>query len=67
MAHPFPAGVPAMTEETVFTAALEKGTPAERAAFLDEACCGDVALRERVEALLQSDAEAGSFLETPAV
>jgi eukaryotic-like serine/threonine-protein kinase len=56
-----------MTEETLFTAALGKRTPAERAAFLDEACSGDVALRQRVEALLQSHAEAGTFLETPAV
>src|SRR5437763_11310552 len=56
-----------MTEETVFTAALEKRTPAERAAFLDEAWSGDWALRERVEALLRSDAQAGTFLQTPAV
>jgi WD40 repeat protein len=56
-----------MAEETVFAAALEKGTPAERAAFLDEACAGDPALRARVEALLRSHAEAGGFLGTPAV
>ena len=40
-----------MTEETVFALALEKGTRAERAVFLDEACAGDAALRTRVEAL----------------
>jgi uncharacterized protein (TIGR03067 family) len=53
-----------MTEETIFTAALAK-TPAERAAYLEEACAGDVELRQRVEGLLHSHEEAGSFLETP--
>src|SRR4051812_17435558 len=55
-----------MTEETLFAAALEKQTPAERAAFLDDACSGDVALRQRLEALLQSH-EHAEFLNTPAV
>jgi hypothetical protein len=56
-----------MTEETVFAAALEKSNPAEREAYLDEACSGDAALRQRVEALLDSHAEAGGFLQTPAI
>ena len=55
-----------MTEETLFAAALEKGTPAERAAFLNEACAGDAALKRRVEALLASHDQAG-FLRMPAV
>jgi eukaryotic-like serine/threonine-protein kinase len=55
-----------MTEETLFAAALEKGMPAERATFLDEACAGDEALRRRVAALLESHDHAG-FLGTPAV
>ena len=55
-----------MTEETLFTAALEKATPAERAAWLDEACAGDSALRRRVEALLESHAQT-AFLMTPAI
>src|ERR1019366_1678821 len=38
----------------------------ERAAFLDGACAGDSALRERVEELLQASDEAGAFLESPA-
>jgi hypothetical protein len=41
-----------MTEETIFLAALEKNT-AERQAFLDEACGADVALRARVQLLLE--------------
>jgi WD40 repeat protein/serine/threonine protein kinase len=54
-----------VSEETIFTAALEKATKAERAAFLEEACAGDEALRRRVEALLLSHDEF-EFLRTPA-
>jgi WD40 repeat protein len=50
-----------MQERTIFLDALEKDDPAERAAYLDEACGGDLALRQRVEALLQSHAQAGDF------
>ncbi len=55
-----------MTEETLFAAALEKVTPDERSAFLDDACAGDAAMRLRVEALLQSHEQA-DFLNKPAV
>jgi hypothetical protein len=58
--------VTTVTEETLFAAALEKGTHAERAAFLKEACAGDPVLRRRVEALLESH-EQTEFLRTPAV
>jgi serine/threonine-protein kinase len=54
-----------MTEETLFAQALEKADPAQRAAFLDEACAGDPALRARLEALLGSHERAGSFLKPP--
>jgi tRNA A-37 threonylcarbamoyl transferase component Bud32 len=56
-----------MTEETIFLAALEKATPAERAAYLDAACAGDPGLRARVEALLRSHASPDSFLNRPAI
>jgi serine/threonine protein kinase/tetratricopeptide (TPR) repeat protein len=39
----------------------------ERAAFLDQACAGDEALRRELELLLRADREAGSFIEAPAV
>ena len=52
--------------EAIFFAALEKGSPQERAAYLDEACAGDPDLRRRVETLLAAQAQAGSFLEQPA-
>jgi eukaryotic-like serine/threonine-protein kinase len=40
--------------------------PAERAAFLDEACGGDAHLRNEVESLIVSHGRATSFIETPA-
>src|SRR5262245_54150436 len=52
--------------EAVFFAALEKGSPPERAACLDEACAADPDLRRRVEKMLAAQAQAGSFLEHPA-
>ena len=52
--------------EDIFLAALEKGTPEERAAFLNAACKDDVDLRRRVERLLKAHPRAGGFLEGPA-
>jgi hypothetical protein len=51
--------------ESIFFAALEKTSPAERAAYLDEACQGDTDLRRRVERLLEAHPQVGSFLEPP--
>ncbi|MCA1617142.1 MAG: serine/threonine protein kinase, partial [Acidobacteria bacterium] len=48
----------------VFESALER-EPRERAAFLDQVCDSDEALRKEVESLLNSFTE--SFMETPAV
>src|SRR6516162_3153371 len=55
-----------MNESQVFTNALKLGTPAERAAYLDEACAGDPQLRAGVEALLQAHASDPAFLEQAA-
>src|SRR5829696_6376197 len=52
----------AMDEASLFAAALERPTLAQRRAFLDEACGGDVRLRERVERLLAADGHAEGFL-----
>src|SRR5262245_649876 len=55
-----------MTEREVFEGALE--LPAgERAAFLAGACGADMALRQRVEALLGQHDRAGNFLEAPPI
>jgi serine/threonine protein kinase/tetratricopeptide (TPR) repeat protein len=56
-----------MSEDSVFAAALSKRTAAERAAYLDEACKGNAALRQEVEALLQAHDQAGGFLAEPLV
>jgi WD40 repeat protein/serine/threonine protein kinase len=55
-----------MRERAIFFEALDRDDPTERAAYLDEACAGDTALRQRIEALLQSHAGAGNFLDRPA-
>ena len=39
--------------------------PADRAAYLDQACLGDLALRAEVESLLEADQKRGRFLELP--
>jgi hypothetical protein len=52
--------------EAIFFAALEKTSPPERAAYLDEACAGDADLRRRVDRMLAAQARAGNFLEQPA-
>jgi serine/threonine protein kinase len=51
--------------ESIFFAALEKTNPAERAAYLDEACHGDSDLRRRVERLLEAHPQVGNFLQQP--
>src|SRR5256884_833490 len=51
-------------EEALFTLAVEKPA-AERAAFLDRECSGDVELRQRIEALLGAHDKAGEFLNEP--
>src|SRR5437764_12197579 len=52
--------------DAIFFAALEKSSHQERAAYLDGACAGDPGCRRRVEKMLAAQAQAGSFLESPA-
>src|SRR6516225_2100478 len=53
--------------EELYHAALER-KEGGRAAFLEQACAGDEALRQRVESLLAHYAQASSrFLEEPAL
>jgi hypothetical protein len=54
-----------MNERTIFEEALERSEPAERSLYLDAACAGDAALRQRVETLLRSHEQAGAFLGRP--
>jgi hypothetical protein len=55
-----------MNEREIFIEALKKETPAERAAYLDEACAGNAELRRGVEELLRAEEGLGDFLEPPA-
>jgi WD40 repeat protein/serine/threonine protein kinase len=55
-----------MSEEEIFHEALARGSPEERAAYLDQACAGDPTQRAAVEALLRANVGAGGFLEPPA-
>jgi hypothetical protein len=56
-----------MTEREIFLGALDRKGARARAAYLDAACAGRPALRQRVEALLRSHREAGDFLGVPAL
>ena len=51
--------------DRIFQGALQCDSE-EREAFLNSACGGDAELRSRVDALISSDQEAGSFIERPA-
>jgi eukaryotic-like serine/threonine-protein kinase len=52
--------------ERLYHAALERGEE-ERAAFLTGACGGDEELRREVESLLEHEAEAEHFIDSPAL
>lgn len=49
--------------ETLFESAIERD-PAERAAFLDQACGDDVTIRREVESLLEHHQPTGRFIPT---
>jgi hypothetical protein len=51
-----------MRERTIFIEALEYDSPERRSEYLDSACAKDAALRQRVEALLESHQQASGFL-----
>ncbi len=53
-----------MSERELFIAALQEN-PHERAAFLDQACASDPALRYRVQVLLKAHEMAGGILDLP--
>jgi serine/threonine protein kinase len=51
--------------EAIYYTALEKKSPEEQRAYLEEVCGEDKELLGRVEALLKAHDEAGSFLQAP--
>src|SRR5437764_869030 len=46
----------------IFNETLEIEDPKQRAEYLAQACCGDTALRQNVEELIQANGDAGRFL-----
>lgn len=56
---------PILSEESIFADAVEIGSAAERAAFLDRACGDNPALRAGVEALLRVHERSGDLLDLP--
>src|SRR5207248_6799423 len=56
----------AMTERTIFLAALDIDDPSERAAYVDRACGADAGLRGQVENLLKAHGQSGEFMDQPA-
>ena len=55
---------PPNSEVAILNTALELRAT-ERAACLDQACAGDAALRQQVEALIHAHDKAEGFLEAP--
>src|SRR5262249_39353592 len=51
--------------EPLFAAAVALATAQERAAYLDQACAGDPALRARLDALLRAHDQTGHLLDQP--
>jgi serine/threonine protein kinase/WD40 repeat protein len=51
--------------ESIFSAAVQKDSAEERAAFLHDACGGNDDLRRQVERLLNAVPKIGSFMEKP--
>src|SRR5262245_17023591 len=54
-----------MNEEAIFHEALARGSPGDRAAYLEQACAGEPTLRAAVEALLRANVGASGFLDPP--
>lgn len=58
-------GDPSRIKE-IFLAALERGSPADRAAYLCDACAGDAGLLRRIETMLQAHDRPDRLLDRPA-
>ena len=55
-----------MNEEEIFHEALALSLPEARAAYLEQACAGDPAMRASIEALLRANEGASGFMGRPA-
>src|SRR5258707_11825089 len=60
------SGIPPVTERSLFLDLLEMDDPAQRSAYLEQACAGSPEMRSQVEQLLSAHDMAGKFMERPA-
>jgi serine/threonine protein kinase/formylglycine-generating enzyme required for sulfatase activity len=51
--------------EWILSAAVEMKSEAERRKFVEDACAGDVQLKERLDELIENHFHAGTFLDAP--
>lgn len=56
-----------MNEQSIFSEAIDIDDANQRAAFLDQACGDNAALRKRMNALLKEHERSGEFLNVPAL
>src|SRR5687768_11503636 len=56
-----------MSERSIFLAALDIADPAQRLAYLDQACGSDAAQRKHIEELIAAEPKLGGFLAQPHV
>jgi hypothetical protein len=54
-----------MDEQQIFLRAVEIEDTSVRSSYLEEACAGDILLRQQIERLLQVHDGRGEFLEIP--
>jgi serine/threonine protein kinase/tetratricopeptide (TPR) repeat protein/WD40 repeat protein len=54
-----------MSEQSIFLAALDIADPAERSAYLDQACGDDSEARQHIEELIAAQSKLGKFLDKP--
>src|SRR5262245_55967891 len=55
----------AMTERSIFLAALDIADPAQRATYLDRECGNNHRLRRHLEELIAAEGKLGGFLDRP--
>jgi tetratricopeptide (TPR) repeat protein len=55
-----------VNERNIFLAAVTRTSPADQAAYLNQACAGDAESRQRIEALLQAHEQLRTFFDRPA-
>jgi hypothetical protein len=58
--------IPNSSAKAIFGQAIDLDAGAARSAFLDQACVGDLDLRQEIDALLYAWEAAGDFLSQPA-